>query len=327
MSTATNNLGQLVSANARHVWPSESTDFTPWLAQPENLGRLANAIGIELEPENTEVAVGPYSADIVAREVGADRYVVIENQLEKTDHDHLGKAITYAASLGAGTVVWVATAFTDEHRKALDWLNDNSVDDIAFFGVQLEVWRIDNSNPAVRFNVVVRPVGLVKQLANQKAAAAASPTRQLQLEWWTTVAEALVETKKLPSVQTAAARYWFDVAIGRSGFYLSCIASPDTGRIGVRLYMSGRSGGRQALEQLLLQKAAIEGELGEPLQWNTNPTATDKVILVDYPAKLEDKTRWPEYLAWMTTHIFAMRDVFAPRVKKLQLQAESAGEA
>ena len=123
-------LGEFKRLNPRSLWANETLDFTPWLASAENLQRLGSAIGIELELENTEVSVGPYSADILARDTGTDKYVVVENQLEKTDHDHLGKSITYASVLDASGVVWIATEFTDEHEKALTWLNDHTSDEL-----------------------------------------------------------------------------------------------------------------------------------------------------------------------------------------------------
>lgn len=139
-------LGNLVKVEARNVWPNEATNFTPWLASSENINRLGVAIGLELEVEHTEVAVGPFSADIVAFESVTGNYVVIENQLTKTDHDHLGKSLTYAASLGAKTVVWVATEFTDEHRKTLDWLNANCVNEISFLEFNWSFGRLTNPN-------------------------------------------------------------------------------------------------------------------------------------------------------------------------------------
>ena len=113
---------------------------------------LGEAVGLELEVENTEVPVGPYSADILARDAGSDKFVVIENQLEKTDHDHLGKALTYASILDASVVIWVARRFTEEHAKALTWLNDHTTDELSFYGVAIELWQIDESLPALKFN-------------------------------------------------------------------------------------------------------------------------------------------------------------------------------
>ena len=138
------DLGELKLLNVRFKWTNEATEFTPWLAEEDNLSRLGLALGLELELENTEVSVGPYSADILAKDIGNGKYVIIENQLEKTDHDHLGKAITYASFLDATAIVWIASDFTDEHKKALDWLNDHTSEELSFYGVKLELWQIEN---------------------------------------------------------------------------------------------------------------------------------------------------------------------------------------
>ncbi len=229
----TEDLGQLASVDVRRLWPHEAGYFTPWLAREENMSKLGVALGLELEAEGTEVAVGPYSADILARDA-AGNYVVVENQLGKTDHDHLGKSLTYAAVLGARSVIWVAPAFTDEHRKALDWLNDNTTDEVSFYGVQVELWSIDSSRPAVRFNAVSRPVEIVRQAIASKTGEL-SDARRLQLEWWTAFRDALVASKLVGSTQTPRAQYWYDVALGRAGVFLSNTANTYDGRIGVRL--------------------------------------------------------------------------------------------
>ena len=319
-------LGVLRAVEPRALWPDEAAHFTPWLAQPENVQRLGQAIGLELEAEHTEMAVGPFSADILARDSATGDYVVIEIQLARTDHDHLGKAITYAAFLGATSVVWVAPLFTDEHRKALDWLNDNSVDTLSFFGVQVELWAIDQSNPAVRFNVVSRPTQLVRRSTLQ-AAGELTPTRQLQLEWWSAFRDALIKAKALPSTQAARPQYWYNVALGRSGFVLSATANVDEGRLGVRVYLTGRFGGDSALAQLMDSREAIERELGETLIWNPNPEASDKVIVYQRDADLRNRAHWPDYLQWMVAATVNMRRVFGPRVKALQLDLTSPGSA
>ncbi len=310
-------LGRLEEIDLRTYWQREDTDFTPWLAREENMSMLGNALGVELEAQGTEVAVGPYSADILARD-SAGNYVVVENQLGKTDHDHLGKSLTYAAVLGCHTVIWVAPHFTDEHRKALDWLNDYTTDELSFFGVQVELWSIDKSLPAVRFNPVSRPAAIVKQATASKSGEL-SEARRLQLEWWTAFREALVASKLVVSTQTPRPQYWYDVALGRAGIYLSNTANTDVGRIGVRVYLHGKSGGDTALEQLSAEREAIEREVGCSLQWNPNPENQDKTIAIYRDVDLTDRTCWDEHIAWMVDMNTRFRGAFAPRVKKLDL--------
>ena len=147
--------GALRIVDPREMWPSESADFTPWLAQ--NIAILAEAIGLELEVRERESPVGDFSLDLLAYDVDRDREVVIENQLTATNHDHLGKLLTYAAGRDAGVIVWIAPEFRDEHRQALDWLNSRTEEDTEFFGVVLEALQIDESRPAPNFRLVAAP--------------------------------------------------------------------------------------------------------------------------------------------------------------------------
>lgn len=144
-------LGRLEKVDLRTYWKSESHDFTPWLASPQNIQLLAEAIGLELEVEAQEKGVGPFS-DILCKDTTTNDWVLIENQLEPTDHTHLGQLLTYAAGLQATTIVWVSERFTSEHRAALDWLNEITEEKFAFFGIEVELWRIGDSVPAPKLN-------------------------------------------------------------------------------------------------------------------------------------------------------------------------------
>ena len=141
----------------RSIWSHEEQDFSKWLAQKENLEQLSDAIEIDLELEETESPVGSFSVDIYARESGSSRGIIIENQLEDTDHDHLGKIIMYAAGKDAEIIVWIVKRARDEHKQAIGWLNQHTDENIGFFLIEIELWRIGDSLPAPRFNVVERP--------------------------------------------------------------------------------------------------------------------------------------------------------------------------
>lgn len=147
-------LGRLERIDLRNAWLSESSSFTPWLAESANMKLLGDAIGIELEVEAQEKDVGPFRADILCKDTATGHWVLIENQLERTDHTHLGQLMTYAAGLDAVTIVWLAQRFTEEHRAALDWLNRVTDERINFFGLEIELWRIGDSPMAPKFNVV-----------------------------------------------------------------------------------------------------------------------------------------------------------------------------
>ncbi len=312
-------LGEIAQVVPREVWPHEASDFTPWLAKPENLGQLGNALGLDLQLVNTEVAVGPYSADIVAQETSSGDYVVIENQLAKTDHDHLGKVLTYAAALDARHVVWLAPRFTDEHQEALHWLNRHTGDDLSFYGVRLEVWKIDASLPAVRFAVHARPSGFRPTKIIGTTRGELSDVKKLQLEFWECFRASLLASGRLPSVRSARAAYWYNIALGRTGVALSCIADTWGNRIGVRVYLRGRYGAEEAIEQLRADQQPIEAELGFPLVWDPNPEKSDRTIAAERPADLDNRDSWEGHIQWMTETALKMREVFAPRVRALDL--------
>lgn len=183
-----NILSRLKRVDLRAIWASELTDFTPWLAREENLAILAETLGIDLELEAQEKAVGPFRADILCKDIGTDAWVLIENQLERTDHTHLGQLLTYASGLSAVTVVWIASHFTEEHRSTLDWLNKITDESFRFFGLEIELWRIGDSPAAPKFNVVSKPNDWTHSVARAARAidsAELSEVRATQLAYWT----------------------------------------------------------------------------------------------------------------------------------------------
>lgn len=316
-----NDLSRLEKVELRDVWKSEAGDFTPWLAIEENIALLSATIGIELEVEAQEKNVGPFRADILCKNTLSDNWVLIENQLEKTDHTHLGQLLTYASGLDAVTIVWIAYKFTEEHRAALDWLNEITNERFNFFGLEVELWRIGNSPIAPKFNIVSNPNDWTKRIAkaaSQIGNVELTETRKLQLEFWTRFSEALQNTKEITSTQSPRPQYWFNVALGRSGIHLSLIANTYDKRIGVRLYMSGNVADT-ALDQLLEHKEEIEKEIGSTLIWNPFPDKKDKIILLDINADITKTEKWNEYINWLVEYTLKFRHAFSSRIKELDL--------
>jgi len=306
-------LGKINTVPLRQIWKNEAYDFTPWLA--ENLEELGKAIGLELEFEDKEVSVGPYSADILAKDTGTGQYVVIENQLEKTNHDHLGKCITYASVLNASAIVWLAADFTEEHKKALDWLNDHTSDEIAFYGVNVELWQIDNSNPAIRFNVKSSPNEVVRQATRRKDMGELSDARKLQLDFWTEFKEKLKETGEIRSLQTPRPQYWFDVALGKSGIHLSNTFNTYENKIGIRVYI-GNKEVDEWLPYFESRKEEIESKIGSPLEWNPNPENRDKVIVLTKQYDLTNRANWKEPIEWLVSQTIVFRKIFSKLIKE-----------
>ena len=294
------------------MWPNEAADFTPWLA--DNIEELSEKLGMELEMVGQEVSVGPYSADILAKDVNTGDYVVIENQLGKTNHDHLGKSITYASVLNAKTIVWIATTFTEEHKKALDWLNDNTNEDLFFYGIQLELWQIGEDSASVRFNIVSMPNSDVKTI--RKKTNIESESCKTQLQFWVRFKEKLQETKHISKLQTPRGRYWYDIAIGRSNIHLSNICNTWNNFVGVRLYIHNPAVNTY-YPKLLERRKEIEKALGfEPI-WDANPTAKDKTIAIQSSIDFNDSTKTEETLDWMVKVTLKFFDVFSKEVKMI----------
>jgi hypothetical protein len=309
-------LGLLKNVPPRIKWTSEARDFTPWLAQ--NINALSEALGLELEVENTEVACGPYSADILAKDTGTAKFVVIENQLEKTNHDHLGKAITYASVLDASSIIWIATQFSEEHIKALDWLNDHTTEDFGFYGVQVELWQIDDSKPAIRFNVVSKPNEAVRIAAKTKANEELSESKKFQLEFWTRFRDKLASTKRANSSHTPRAQYWYNVSLGKSNIHISNTCNTDQKTVGIRIYISNKIA-ETMLPFLETKKSEIEAAIGEHLNWNPNPENRDKIIQLLHQTDFNDPTRVEEALNWLVEYTIKFRDVFSKIVAKVNV--------
>lgn len=306
-------LGKIKNVPLRSIWKNEAYDFTPWLA--ENISTLGQALGLELEFEDKEVSVGPYSADILAKDVGTGQYVVIENQLEKTNHDHLGKCVTYSAVLNASAVIWLASEFTEEHKKALDWLNDHTTEEIAFYGVKIELIQIDNSNPAIQFNVKSSPNEVVRQATKRKEQGELTEARKLQLDFWTEFKEKLKETGKIGSLQTPRPQYWFDVALGKSGIILSNTFNTWENIIGVRVYLSNKIE-EEWLPYFESHKEEIEMKIGSKLDWNPNPENKDKIIGLTKSYELDKKENWKEPIEWLVNQTIIFRETFAKLIRE-----------
>jgi hypothetical protein len=324
---STKSLGRLQKVELREAWSSEATDFTPWLAREENLKLLGETIGIELELESQEKEVGPFRADILCKDTVTGDWVLIENQIERTDHSHLGQLLTYAAGLNAVTVVWIAARFTEEHRAALDWLNERTDEKIHLFGLEIELWRIADSPIAPKFNVVSQPNDWSRTV--QKAAAASgdlSEHKNLQLRFWTAFKEYMESKGSFVRCQKPAPQHWTNHAIGRSGIHLASIISTwdsETNsrdpEIRAELYMDGPNA-KQEFATLEKQKDTIEEALSFPLTWRNPENKAMCRLYTRQNADFLNEQLWPQQFEWLRQRLETMHKVFAPIVRNLLLQ-------
>ncbi len=311
------NLGRLEKVALRDIWPHEAGDFTPWLAQEDNLALLGDTLGLELVLEAQEQAVGPFKADILAKDVSTDHWVLIENQLERTDHTHLGQVLTYAAGLDAVTIVWVAERFTEEHRSALDWLNKITDEEFQFFGLEVELWRIGPSEPAPKFNLVSRPNNwsrTVADAARQLPFDHLTETKSLQLDYWTAFRDYLLSHSNIIKPQKPYPQHWADYHLGHSDFHLS--ATIDTRKNVMRVLLNIK--GPQAtsnFQQLQQDQRAIASEIHEPLEWRELPARKSCQIMVSRPADPIQRTDWSTQHAWLHQQLEAFYRTFHQRVR------------
>ncbi len=313
------HLGKLEKVDLRQIWETEAVDFTPWLAQEDNIKLLGDTVGLELEVEAQEKEVGPFRADILCKDTGTNNWVLIENQLERTDHAHLGQLLTYAAGLNAVTIVWISDKFTEEHRAALDWLNEITESQFNFFGLEIELWQIGNSPVAPKFNIVSKPNDwgrTVKAATARIESENLTETKKLQLEYWTAFREYVLENSKILKPQKPLPQHWTNLAIGRSYFHM--VAAVDTWdkKISVILVMSGPNA-KPHYYLFERDKERIEQELGLTPEWRELPEKKESHVTIRKNLDPTDRSLWAEQHKWLLEHLEKFHNALSPRIKKL----------
>jgi hypothetical protein len=314
------SLGRLESVDVRDIWNNEASDFTPWLAREENLALLGETIGIELEFDSTEKGVGPFRADIVCKDTANDSLVLIENQLERTDHKHLGQLLTYGAGLNVVTIVWIADNFTEEHRAALDWLNEVTDENINLFGLEIEVWRIGDSATAPKFNVFSKPNDWTKSISGSTSRFKnidLTDIKQLQLKYWQAFRENFVKRSKIIKPRRARPQHWMNFAIGRTKFRLIAFVNTRDNRIGIGLVLTGDNA-KPHFYLLEEYKSTVEEQIGTELEWRELPNKKEsRVYLRLHNADPTDKQKWNDQQKWLIENLEAFHKAFAPLIKNL----------
>lgn len=288
-------LGKMQRINdLRSVWQHEAKDFSKWLSQEHNLSQLSDAIGVDIVLEERESPVGSFNVDLYAVEEGTDRRIIIENQLEDTNHDHLGKLITYASGKSAEVIVWIVKRARDEHRQAIEWLNQNTGIKIGFFLVEIELWQIDDSAIAPKFNVVERPNDWAKQMKNIERI---SETKQLQYSFWQQLAETIktneVYSKEF-SARKAKPQHWYDLSIGSSAYYLSLTVNTQKNRIGAEIYIPDD---KEKFAMFKKYASEIEKQVGGKLEWIEATKATRIITSDSCDIRYEDQ--WEKAYSWL----------------------------
>lgn len=261
---ATMKLGKLQEVDIRKLWNHEQYDFSEWLSKAENLELLNEAIGLTLSEVEKEVYVGSYRCDLVGTDETTGDKVIIENQLEMSNHDHLGKIITYASGLDAKVVVWIVKEAREEHRSAIEWLNNNTPEKLSFFLIEIHAYQIGDSLCAPKFEVVEKPNGFIKNAKTQSGSGDYNKSQGERIEFWTRFNEVLVERGKPFNVRKPTTDHWYDIAIGTSEAHVSLTLVNKDGCVGVELYINDN---KDLFDKLYAQKDEIEQKLGLDPEW------------------------------------------------------------
>lgn len=322
-----NKLGKLKKIELRTQWTDEARDFTPWLSTEENISLLGEALDIDLEVIQQEKNVGPFRADILCRNTIDDHYVLVENQLEKTDHIHLGQLLTYAAGLDAVTIVWISPKFTEEHRAALDWLNEMTDEKINFFGVQIELYQIGDSLPAPKFDIVSKPNDWKKSVQKSATEETVTETKLLQQEYWIKLKEYLENSKSILKPQKPGSQHWTNFAIGRSYFHLAALLNSREKRIAVILCLSGPNSKQHF--NILKDKyfELSKKELGSNIEWRELPDRQESHVYMSKNSDPLNKSDWMEQIKWMKENLERFYSFFSPKVKNISLDEYTSKDA
>lgn len=291
--------------NLRILWPNEAIDFTPWLA--DNIELLGNEIGIDMSVCETESQVGDFNVDIFATEMGTDRKIIIENQLECTNHDHLGKIITYAAGKSADIIVWIVKNAREEHKAAIEWLNNHTEENIGFFLCELKAYRIGKSDPAVKIVVVEKPNDWAKIVKN-------NVYNEIELErykYWVEFKKYAFQNKEFLKhfkLRNPTTDHWYNFSIGSSECNISVSQIRKRSELEVELYISDN---KELFHELYKHKEEIELATNLSFKWLELPDRKASRIIVSKKVDFDDEKQWPEQFDWIIETMIKMKREFS----------------
>lgn len=310
-------IGKLKKVDIRELWKGEATDFTPWLAKEENIAQLSEEIQIELEVIQQEKNVGPFRADILCKNTIDDHYVLIENQLERTDHTHLGQIMTYAAGLDAVTVIWIAKQFTEEHRATIDWLNRITDEQFNFFGIEIEAYQIGDSLPAPMFQIVSKPNEWSRTVKTVASTQNLTEAKSINLEYWTAMRKYFESHSSFLKHQKPSPQHWTNFALGKSYFHLAAVHSVRDNFLRIEFLIRSTSSKedfhklREKYEELSYK------EIEEGLIWEELPDNKLSWAYLKKDANVNDKSDWSNQHQWFLENLEKFDKFFRPKIKQL----------
>lgn len=301
-------IGKLEEVDIRKLWKHEQYDFSEWLSKKENIENLNDILGLTLVDISKETYVGAYRCDLFAKDETTGIKVIIENQLEMSNHDHLGKIITYASGLDAKVVVWIVKEAREEHRSAIEWLNNNTNSNINFFLIEIHAYKIGNSDNAPMFQVIEQPNDFIKNNKSTNSSDTMNKSQSQRVEFWNQFNNVLVERGKPFNVRKATTDHWYNVAIGTSDAHIDITLVNKDSVIGVELYITDN---KDLFDKLYQKKDEIESNLGFKLDWRRlNNSKASRIVTFIKGLNFDNHSNYNELMNKTIDLAVLMRDTF-----------------
>lgn len=301
-------IGKLEEVDIRELWKHEQYDFSEWLAKKENIENLNEILGLTLVDISKETYVGSYRCDLFARDEATGTKVIIENQLEISNHDHLGKIITYASGLDAKVVVWIVTKAREEHRSAIEWLNNNTNSNVNFFLIEIHAYKIGNSDKAPMFKVVEQPNDFIKNNKSSSNEESMNKSQSQRIEFWSQFNDVVIERGKPFNTRKPTTDHWYNIAIGTSEAHIDITLVNKDSLIGVELYITNN---KELFDKLYVRKEDIENDLGFKLDWRRlDNSKASRIVYRIKGLNFDDHSNYNELMNKTIDLAVLMRDTF-----------------
>lgn len=302
------SIGKLKEVDIRELWKHEQYDFSEWLSKKDNIENLNEILGLTLVDISKETYVGAYRCDLFAKDETTGIKVIIENQLEVSNHDHLGKIITYASGLDAKVVVWIVKEAREEHRSAIEWLNNNTNSNVNFFLIEIHAYKIGESDPAPMFQVVEQPNDFIKNNKSTNKDESMNKSQSQRIEFWNQFNNVVIERGKPFNIRKATTDHWYNVAIGTSEAHIDITLVNKDSLIGVELYITDN---KELFDKLYERKNEIEQELGFNLDWRRlNNSKASRIVYHIKGLNFDDHSNYNELMNKTIDLAVLMRNVF-----------------
>ncbi|MGN1298290.1 MAG: DUF4268 domain-containing protein [Clostridia bacterium] len=301
-------IGKLKEVDIRELWKHEQYDFSEWLAKKDNIENLNEILGLTLIDISKETYVGSYRCDLFAKDETTGTKIIIENQLEMSNHDHLGKIITYASGLDARVIVWIVKEAREEHRSAIEWLNNNTNSNINFFLIEIHAYKIGESDPAPMFQVIEQPNDFIKNNKATNRDESMNKSQSQRFEFWNQFNNVIIERGKPFNIRKATTDHWYTVAIGTSEAHIDITLVNKDSVIGVELYISDN---KHLYDILFENKEKIETELGFKLEWRRlDNNKASRIIYHIKGLNFDNHSNYNELMNRTIDIVVALRDTF-----------------